>query len=279
MSRFRSNKVRALLVYLALSRGQPVLRTTVSALLWPNYEEEAARVNLRQTVAALRSNLAPYELLDSDRNYIHLRLDPVTVWCDARLVEELLARCQQHDHPSLSTCTTCQPQVQQAGALYRGLLLDNFPEIDSSAFAQWLQSQRTYFADRLAAVQRPLVPTPKPRGKLTPLIGRTEEIAALTRQLRHTAYRCISLVGLGGIGKSRLACAVGEQLQADFPDGVWLVELSGLAPATDAESAEALHGPGDRHRQDHGLLLARRGPPDGTGHRLPGRQNRAPHSR
>lgn len=101
VSRFRSNKVRALLVYLALSRGQPVLRTTVSALLWPNYEEEAARVNLRQTVAALRSNLAPYELLDSDRNYIHLRLDPATVWCDARLVEELLARCQQHDHPSL----------------------------------------------------------------------------------------------------------------------------------------------------------------------------------
>jgi predicted ATPase/DNA-binding CsgD family transcriptional regulator len=58
----------------------------------------------------------------------------------------------------------------------------------------------------------------------TSLIGRDRarsEIGALLR-----AHRLVTLTGVGGVGKSRLALAVGADLTDAFPDGVWLVELA-----------------------------------------------------
>jgi non-specific serine/threonine protein kinase len=40
--------------------------------------------------------------------------------------------------------------------------------------------------------------------------------------------RLITLTGTGGVGKTRLALKVGEENQARYPHGVWLVELSTL---------------------------------------------------
>jgi predicted ATPase len=39
----------------------------------------------------------------------------------------------------------------------------------------------------------------------------------------------VTLVGTGGVGKTRLALAVGEGILPAYPDGVWLVELAPLA--------------------------------------------------
>jgi predicted ATPase len=73
------------------------------------------------------------------------------------------------------------------------------------------------------------------------LVGRTHELADLTEKLHHPAYRCVTVVGPGGIGKTRLAVAAGAQLRTEFPDGVWLVELGGLAPTTPAEPPAQVH--------------------------------------
>lgn len=71
---------------------------------------------------------------------------------------------------------------------------------------------------------------------LTPLIGReaqSEEIIALL-----TSSRLLTLVGTGGVGKTRLALQVAESVVEEYPDGVWFVDLSGIsdpslvAPAT-----------------------------------------------
>jgi predicted ATPase len=43
--------------------------------------------------------------------------------------------------------------------------------------------------------------------------------------------RLITLTGLGGIGKTRLAIEVGRQLLDRFPDGIWLVEFAAVADA------------------------------------------------
>ena len=43
-----------------------------------------------------------------------------------------------------------------------------------------------------------------------------------------TRYRLVTLTGVGGVGKSRLALRAAAQLQAQFPDGAWLVQLSAL---------------------------------------------------
>ena len=242
VTRFRSTKARALLAYLLLARPQPLLRTTLCELLWPDYTTESAQTNLRQTLANLRDSLAPFAIIDADRKYVHLRVDPVTIWCDLFQFDALLDACQQHAHTTLADCTVCQDRVQQAMALAQGGLLENFPETDSAPFSAWLQAQRARVAARLAAAQAALAAEKASSGNLPPsltsLVGRAGELADLARKLQHTVYRCVSLVGPGGIGKTRLARAVGEQLEKRFPAGVWLVELGALAPAAAAESPE-----------------------------------------
>ncbi len=41
--------------------------------------------------------------------------------------------------------------------------------------------------------------------------------------------RLVTLHGVGGVGKTRLALEVGAELAGEFPDGVWLVELASIA--------------------------------------------------
>ena len=55
---FRREKVRALLVYLAVEAGRPHLRTSLAGLLWPDQRDPAARRNLSQTLVRLRQALA-----------------------------------------------------------------------------------------------------------------------------------------------------------------------------------------------------------------------------
>lgn len=242
---FRSNKVRALLAYLLLAQPQPLLRTTLSTLLWSDYAPLSAQTNLRQALANLRTVFAPIELFQADRSHVRVVLDPATVWCDVHQFQELLAACQQHNHRNLHQCMLCQERLQQAMTLYQGALLAHFPDVDSPLFTSWLQTQRTALAKQWAEAKAGLATPMLRRGNLpsalTPLIGRSQEVAELIPRLRHTIYRCVSLVGPGGIGKTRLARAIGEQMQPDFPDGVWVVSLGALAPTTAAEAPDQLH--------------------------------------
>ncbi len=57
-------------------------------------------------------------------------------------------------------------------------------------------------------------------------IGRRRELAEIGKKL--TAARLVSLVGPGGVGKTRLAIRIGNDLGRRFPDGVWLVELADI---------------------------------------------------
>jgi predicted ATPase/DNA-binding winged helix-turn-helix (wHTH) protein len=62
---------------------------------------------------------------------------------------------------------------------------------------------------------------------LPPLYGRRDDVAALTRLLDQ--HRVVSVVGPGGIGKTRIALAVAHGLRGAYRDGVWFVELAPLA--------------------------------------------------
>jgi hypothetical protein len=68
---------------------------------------------------------------------------------------------------------------------------------------------------------------PRPR---TQFIGRERELAECARLLRDV--RMLTLTGIGGGGKTRLAIRAAEEAMHDFPDGVWLVDL---APLTDGD--------------------------------------------
>jgi len=58
--------------------------------------------------------------------------------------------------------------------------------------------------------------------------GRETEQAQLLQRLVDPNYRLITLVGTGGIGKTRLALEVGKRVKLSFPDGVWFVSLEAI---------------------------------------------------
>src|SRR5579875_2147363 len=66
--------------------------------------------------------------------------------------------------------------------------------------------------------------------ELSRFIGREREIADVRRLLAGVASgpRLLTLTGVGGSGKTRLARRVAITLASSFPDGVWLVELAAL---------------------------------------------------
>lgn len=64
--------------------------------------------------------------------------------------------------------------------------------------------------------------------ELTLLIGREREVGQLLALLCRPSVRLVTLVGPGGVGKTRLAVQVARRLQPAFRDGVYLVSLASL---------------------------------------------------
>ena len=64
----------------------------------------------------------------------------------------------------------------------------------------------------------------------TTYVARAGELEGVKDRLRES--RLVTLSGSGGCGKTRLALEVARQLESDFVDGAWLVEL---APLSDPE--------------------------------------------
>ena len=77
--------------------------------------------------------------------------------------------------------------------------------------------------------------------RLASFVGREEEIAEVAAAL--ATSRLVTLTGAGGVGKTSLALEVGRRRQAEYPNGVWLVELAPVMdPARVADTlVTALH--------------------------------------
>jgi predicted ATPase/class 3 adenylate cyclase len=66
--------------------------------------------------------------------------------------------------------------------------------------------------------------------QLTSFIGREDDLTAVIRQA--TERRLVTLIGVGGCGKTRLAIQAAAEMLHVFPDGVWLVDFG---PLTDPD--------------------------------------------
>src|SRR5687768_15333755 len=93
-----------------------------------------------------------------------------------------------------------------------------------------LEGQILTQAPQLAPAELPAPSAPN-EGNLAPAIttfvGREDDVAGLVDLL--TRARVVTLVGVGGVGKSRLAMRLAETVAPAFPDGTWVVELARLS--------------------------------------------------
>jgi predicted ATPase/DNA-binding SARP family transcriptional activator len=322
---FESDKVRALLAYLAVEADQPHRREKLAGLLWPDWTERAARTNLRRALYNLRTTLrdrvpsgsddGPPSFLDASSQTIQLHAGQ-DAWVDVLAFEDYV-----RSRPPSSADPQTISHLEEAVALYRGPFLEGFSLTDSPAFEEWamfegeqlhrlmmealhhlskwhaaqgqvdralpyawrqveLDPQResghqqvmrllAYSGRRAQALaqyeacRRQLVetlgvepsagtmalyerirdealggqlpaptPTPAPRhnlpAHLTPFVGRKAELARILKRLRDPACRLLTLVGVGGIGKTRLALEAAVSCLEDYEHGVFQVRLAGV---------------------------------------------------
>jgi predicted ATPase/class 3 adenylate cyclase len=76
--------------------------------------------------------------------------------------------------------------------------------------------------------------------QVSSFVGREAELAQVASALREA--RVVTLTGVGGVGKTRLAMQIAGELLPEFSDGAWLVELGGVVDSevVDEQLAEAL---------------------------------------
>lgn len=137
LSGFRSNKVRALLAYLAIESHRPWARSTLAGLLWPDISEKAALSNLRNALSnlchVLGDNLADSPFLCITRSTIQFN-SSAACWLD---VQDFLNLVPKND-PLIPMEIAL---LEKSLALYRGDFLEGF-SIDSVLFEEWVLSTR-----------------------------------------------------------------------------------------------------------------------------------------
>lgn len=75
----------------------------------------------------------------------------------------------------------------------------------------------------------------------TRFIGRSDDLTRITTALEQS--RLVTLTGVGGVGKTRLALQAAAELSPEYRDGAWLVELAGVTdPAMVAETTRGILG-------------------------------------
>ena len=137
---FESNKVRALLAYLAVESDRPHPRESLAALLWPNYLNRSAVNNLRSVLANLRQILgdrstdSPFLIITREA----IQFNPTADYClDVDVFDAAVGA-----------------QVKQAELIldtYRGEFLEGFSLPDNSAFEEWLQGRRERLQQQMLA--------------------------------------------------------------------------------------------------------------------------------
>jgi len=160
---FPTKKARALLAYLAISRGRAHSRDDIANLLWSTRGDEQARGSLRRTLSDLRKSLGNADCLIADGDA--LSLGPAGIAVDVAAFERL-ARSG-----TLAALT-------EADALYEGELLAGFG-LPEQPFEEWLRAERERLRDLALRT-------------LARLLAHHEESSASDRAIE-TAQRLLSI--------------------------------------------------------------------------------------
>jgi predicted ATPase len=266
-TRFYSQKAALLLARLAFPPLRAYGREEIIELLWPDGDITTGRANLRNVLSALRRQLEPEDaergqVLYADNAQLGLRSEAVTT--DVAAFEAALRRARraggEEEH---------EAALREAIYLYRGELLPG-------AYTDWVLAERerlgAAYTDALLSLQslsqkqgdvaesraigfrlpqevpearqslNPTIPVKTPQPLLSPptppshrlFFGRDRECREVMVLLR--AGRMVTLTGVGGVGKTRLAREIAFAFSAvDAPDAkqpAVFVPLDGIRQAS-----------------------------------------------
>ncbi len=185
---FVSQKSRALLAYLALN-PRPHARDVLAGLLWSEMPQQRAAGNLRVVLSNLR-DLFP-EYLSIEQHTVAFDAT-CPYWLDVAAFETLLAA---GDLDSL----------QQATALYRGLLLEGVYLHGAPAFEEWLLVERERLHQAQTQALHRLAWGYTTRGDYAAAIAAAERLLALDPWREETHRALMELLALTGQRSAALA--------------------------------------------------------------------------
>lgn len=143
-------------------------------------------------------------------------IDPLRECAQRRLMQALAKRGE------VATAI----QVYRELRLYLHQHLQTEPDPETVALFAQIREQARQRAEVSPAEASSLPSLNRLPAPLTNLIGREEELAQIHSLLSNA--RLVTLLGPGGVGKTRLAIAAAQKMQSDYADGVCLVDLSAL---------------------------------------------------
>jgi DNA-binding SARP family transcriptional activator len=134
---FDSNKVRALLAYLAVESDRPHRRETLAGMLWPEATNRSAFNNLRYSLSDLRQTIGDRQARPSFLLISHDTLQ-FNRESDHALDVVSLGRCLNADQDN----PAAMQELAEAVGLYRGWFLEGFSVSGSAPFEEWTVFKR-----------------------------------------------------------------------------------------------------------------------------------------
>jgi predicted ATPase/DNA-binding SARP family transcriptional activator len=132
---FLSDKVRALLVYLAVEQARPFRREALAGLLWPEQPENKARANLRRALANLRQVIH-----DDEGHFLQITRQTLQFQRTHHTDVDVIAFSGQLARPEPTVA-----QLEKAVSYVNGRFLEGFSISDSVAFEEWILLKREQF--------------------------------------------------------------------------------------------------------------------------------------
>jgi len=189
---FRTRKALALLIYLVVKGGMHS-REKLTALFWPESEEEQSRATLRSTLVYVRKTLG--EMSNPAGSHLLIEHDAIgfnfasdfdldlntmqSAWKLARtspISPEEQAINEEEMHHNVLT------RLQQAVNIYRGDFLEGFHVGDAPDFEEWIGNEREYWHRRMDAIFNRLSQMQFERGEISDAIDTT------TRWVTHDPF-------------------------------------------------------------------------------------------
>ena len=132
---FKTDKVLALLAYLAVEGQRPYRREALACLFWPDQPETQARTNLRRALSNLRQTIGDQTAVPT---YLHITRQTL------QFNEDSLARIDVLTFGQYMAAGDVDHLAQAAG-LYGGRFLEGFSISGSVAFEEWVMLKREQY--------------------------------------------------------------------------------------------------------------------------------------